>query len=106
MTAEATIARLLVDPRFRDAVAVLEREHDRTVADIITLTEIPAPPFGEAKRAAAYLDMLRAHGLEEVEQDAVGNVLGRRRGTGNGRTVVVAAHLDTVFPAGTDVRVR
>lgn len=106
MTAEATIARILADPRFRDAVAVMTREHDRTVADIIGLTEIPAPPFAEERRAAAYLDMLRAHGLEEVEQDAIGNVMGRRRGTGNGRTVVVAAHLDTVFPAGTDVRVR
>jgi len=106
MTADATIARLLAHPRFRDAVAVMEREHDRTVADIITLTEIPAPPFAEERRAAAYLAMLRDHGLEEVEQDAIGNVMGRRRGTGNGQTVVVAAHLDTVFPAGTDVRVR
>jgi acetylornithine deacetylase/succinyl-diaminopimelate desuccinylase-like protein len=106
MTADATIARILADPRFRDAVAVMEREHDRTVADIIALTEIPAPPFGEEKRASAYLEMLRAHGLEEVEQDAIGNVMGRRRGTGNGTTIVVAAHLDTVFPAGTDVRVR
>jgi acetylornithine deacetylase/succinyl-diaminopimelate desuccinylase-like protein len=50
--------------------------------------------------------MLRAHGLAEVEQDAAGNVMGLRRGTGNGPLVVVAAHLDTVFPAGTDVRVR
>ena len=50
--------------------------------------------------------MLREHGLEEVEQDGIGNVMGRRRGTGNGATIVVAAHLDTVFPAGTDVRVR
>ncbi|RAI57411.1 M20/M25/M40 family metallo-hydrolase [Roseicella frigidaeris] len=106
MTADAAIARLVAHPRFRAAVATLAREHDRTVADIVTLTEIPAPPFGEAARAAAYLGMLRAHGLEEVEQDAVGNVMGRRRGTGNGRAVVVAAHLDTVFPAGTDVRVR
>ena len=106
MTAAATIARILADPRFRDAVATMAREHDRTVGDIVTLTEIPSPPFAEAKRAAAYLEMLRAHGLEEVEQDAIGNVMGRRRGTGNGRTVVVAAHLDTVFPAGTDVRVR
>lgn len=106
MTADAAIARLITHPRFREAVATLAREHDRTVADIVTLTEIPAPPFGEAARAAAYLGMLRAHGLEEVEQDAIGNVMGRRRGTGNGRTVVVAAHLDTVFPAGTDVRVR
>src|SRR3954453_15093503 len=106
MTAAATIARILAAPRFRDAVATMTREHDRTVSDIITLTEIPSPPFAEARRASAYLDMLRAHGLEEVEQDAIGNVMGRRRGTGNGATVVVAAHLDTVFPAGTDVRVR
>ncbi|WP_135468769.1 M20/M25/M40 family metallo-hydrolase [Crenalkalicoccus roseus] len=103
---EAQIAALLADPRFRAAVATLEREHDRLVEDIVTLTEIPAPPFGEAARAAAYLEMLRAHGLEEVEQDAVGNVMGLRRGAGGGAVVCVAAHLDTVFPAGTEVRVR
>jgi tripeptide aminopeptidase len=106
MTAAATIARILADPRFQDAVATMTREHDRTVSDIVTLTEIPSPPFAEERRASAYLEMLRTHGLEEVEQDAIGNVMGRRRGTGNGQTVVVAAHLDTVFPAGTDVRVR
>ncbi len=105
-TAEATIATILADPRFRAAVATLEREHDRTVEDIVTLTEIPAPPFGEEARAAAYLKMLREHGLEQCERDAIGNVMGLRRGTGNGPLVVVAAHLDTVFPAGTDVRVR
>ncbi len=104
--ATETIAAIMADPRFRAAVAVLDREHDRTVEDIVTLTEIPAPPFGEEKRAAVYLEMLRAHGLEEVEQDEIGNVMGLRRGTGNGPLVVVAAHLDTVFPAGTDVRVR
>ncbi|WP_043361072.1 M20/M25/M40 family metallo-hydrolase [Belnapia sp. F-4-1] len=104
--ASAAIAAILADSRFQAAVAVMEREHDRTVEDIIRLTEIPAPPFKEERRAAAYLGMLHEHGLEEVEQDAVGNVMGRRRGTGNGTTVVVAAHLDTVFPEGTDVRVR
>jgi acetylornithine deacetylase/succinyl-diaminopimelate desuccinylase-like protein len=101
-----TIARLLATPRFQAAVAVMDREHDRMVEDIIRLTEIPAPPFKEAGRATAYLAMLRDHGLEEVEQDAIGNVMGRRRGSGNGQTVVVAAHLDTVFPEGTDVTVR
>ncbi|WP_043338281.1 M20/M25/M40 family metallo-hydrolase [Belnapia moabensis] len=104
--ASAAIAAILADPRFQAAVATMEQEHDRTVGDIIRLTEIPSPPFKEERRAAAYLEMLREHGLEEVEQDAVGNVMGRRRGTGNGTTVVVAAHLDTVFPEGTDVRVR
>lgn len=106
MTPADTIAAILADPRFQAAVAVLDREHDRTVEDIVTLTEIPSPPFAEEARAAAYLAMLREHGLEEVEQDGIGNVMGRRRGTGNGATIVVAAHLDTVFPAGTDVRVR
>jgi acetylornithine deacetylase/succinyl-diaminopimelate desuccinylase-like protein len=106
MTAAKTIAAIRADARFAAAAATLAAEHPRTVADVIALTEIPAPPFGEERRAAAYLEMLRAHGLEEVEQDEIGNVMGIRRGFGNGDVLVVAAHLDTVFPAGTDVRVR
>ena len=102
----AEVARIAAHPRFATARATMRAEHGRTVEDIIRLTEIPAPPFAEEARAAAYLAMLHAHGLEEVEQDEVGNVLGRRRGFGNGETLVVAAHLDTVFPAGTDVTVR
>lgn len=100
------VAEIIAHPAFKAAVETLDAEHDRTVADIITLTEIPSPPFKEHKRAAAYLEMLRAHGLDEVEQDEIGNVMGVRRGTGNGPLVVVAAHLDTVFPEGTDVTVR
>lgn len=102
----ALVAAIAAHPAYAAARATLRAEHDRTVRDIITLTEIPAPPFAESARATAYLAMLRDHGLEEVEQDAVGNVMGRRRGFGNGGTLVVAAHLDTVFPAGTDVTVR
>ncbi|WP_201451877.1 M20/M25/M40 family metallo-hydrolase [Rhodovarius lipocyclicus] len=101
-----SIAAIAAHPRFRAACDTMRAEHDRTVEDIIRLTEIPAPPFAEEVRAAAYLAMLKEHGLEEVEQDEVGNVMGRRRGFGNGETLVVAAHLDTVFPAGTDVKVR
>ncbi len=102
----AGVAAIAAHPAFAAARATLRAEHDRTVRDIVTLTEIPAPPFAEEVRAAAYLAMLREHGLEEVEQDEAGNVMGRRRGFGNGETLVVAAHLDTVFPAGTDVTVR
>ena len=101
-----TVAAIAGHPAFAIARARLRAEHDRTVQDIVTLTEIPAPPLAEAARAGAYLEMLRDHGLDEVEQDEVGNVMGRRRGFGNGGTLVVAAHLDTVFPAGTDVTVR
>jgi len=101
-----SIATLLAYPAFQRAAATLAAEHERTVEDGIMLTEIPAPPFAEEVRAAAYKDMLAAHGLEDVEMDEIGNVMGLRRGTGNGPLLVVAAHLDTVFPAGTDVKVR
>jgi tripeptide aminopeptidase len=102
----AEIEAILAHPAFKMAVATLDAEHERTVADIVALTEIPAPPFKEEKRAAAYRDMLAAHGLAEVEGDEVGNVMGLRRGEGNGGLVAVAAHLDTVFPEGTAVKVR
>jgi tripeptide aminopeptidase len=93
---------------FKAATAVLDREHARTVADTIALTEIPAPPFKERARAEAYMAMLKAHGLTDVEMDAEGNVMGLRRGTGpaGAPLVVLAAHLDTVFPEGTNVKVR
>jgi acetylornithine deacetylase/succinyl-diaminopimelate desuccinylase-like protein len=102
----ATVDRIVAGPAFAAAVATLRAEHERTVEDIVRLTEIPAPPFAEEVRARAYMAMLADHGLDDVEMDGVGNVMGLRRGTGNGPLVVVAAHLDTVFPAGTDVTVR
>jgi len=90
------------------AVRILDRDHDRMVDEIIKLTEIPAPPFKEAARAAAYRDMLIEAGLADVEIDAEGNAMGVYRGTGpaGGPAVMIAAHLDTVFPEGTPVKVR
>ncbi|HET8997645.1 MAG TPA: M20/M25/M40 family metallo-hydrolase [Acetobacteraceae bacterium] len=103
----ASVVRPIIDsPAFRAARATLEAEHERTVQDIITLTEIPAPSFQEQQRAQAFLEMARAHGLQDLEIDAEGNVTGIRRGIGNGRLICVAAHLDTVFPPGTPIKVR
>ena len=107
--AGSSAADLVVSPAFKAAVAKLGADHDRTVADIVTLTEIPAPPFKEAARAQAYLALLKAHGLKDAEMDTEGNVMGVRPGAktgGKGPYVVIAAHLDTVFPEGTDVKVR
>ena len=60
MNAPQTIAAIRADTRFAKAAAQLAADHDRIVQDVITLTEIPAPPFGEEQRAAAYLDMLKS----------------------------------------------
>ena len=106
--AATPVPTVVASPAYKVATAQLDREHDRIVAEIVTLTEIAAPPFKEAKRAAAYAEMLRAAGLQDVELDAEGNAMGLWRGTGApGRPLVVlAAHLDTVFPEDTVVKVR
>ncbi|WP_102225327.1 M20/M25/M40 family metallo-hydrolase [Acidimangrovimonas sediminis] len=91
---------------FARAKAFLKADHHHFVDEIIHLTEIPSPPFGEAERAAEYARMMQAEGLEDVTTDAEGNVTGLLRGRNNGQMVAVSAHLDTVFPAGTDVTVR
>lgn len=90
-------AKLAEAVRARDA---------QTFADQVAMSEIPSPPFAETKRGEDFAKRLRAIGLTEVKTDAIGNVIAVRRGTGKGPRLVLSAHLDTVFPAGTDVKVR
>lgn len=71
----------------------------------IRLTEIPAPSFQEGERAAVLKTLLASAGLN-VQMDNIGNVIGELRGSSDKELVVLSAHLDTVFPAGTDVKVR
>src|SRR6186713_1287570 len=103
---QATVDRVVNDPRLKMAEQFIRSDHDRIVREIITLTEIPAPPFKETVRARAFLQMLKAHGLTSVEIDAEGNALGIRKGVGNGPLIAIAAHLDTVFPEGTKIKVK
>lgn len=99
---------ILKTKAYAAAVHVLDRDHGRLVEEIVALTEIPAPPFKESARAAAYREMLTDAGLADVETDDEGNVMGVYRGTGpaGGPVVMIAAHLDTVFPEGTPIKVR
>src|SRR5207245_8160606 len=69
------------------------------------ITEIPAPPFQEAQRAAAVKELLAEAGLA-AQIDKTGNVIGELRGVNEKEIVVVSAHLDTVFPPDTDVKVH
>lgn len=99
------IAQVTSSPAFAKARATLDADYDRTIAELIRITETPAPPFKETERAKLFADMLRKQGLRDVEIDAVGNVTGLRAGTGDGPLLVVSAHLDTVFPEGTPIKV-
>ena len=98
-----------VPPRRAEVAAALERlrsENAWTIAQQIAVCEIPAPPFKEQTRAADLKRRFEQIGLRNVRIDSVGNVIGERPGVGKGPTVMIAGHLDTVFPEGTDVRVR
>jgi tripeptide aminopeptidase len=86
-------------------LATLKADNAWTIAQQKSICEIPAPPFKEATRGAEYKRRLEALGLK-ARIDAIGNVLAERRGSGKGPTIVLAGHLDTVFPEGTDVRVK
>ena len=80
---------------------------DEFVRELVTLTEIPSPPFMEKVRGEAYAKMLTAAGLENVATDPEGNVMAIRRGKDPKHPLLaVAAHLDTVFPEGTNVKVK
>jgi tripeptide aminopeptidase len=94
------------DGRVRTALQqIFQREPD-AITEQIALTEIPAPPFKEEKRAAYFLQQIQSRGLENAYTDDEGNVIGLRKGSGAGPTLLIAAHLDTVFPEGVDTSVR
>jgi tripeptide aminopeptidase len=97
---------LLQTPAVRAAVDSARTDEMRTIEDQIRICEVEAPPFEEAKRAELYAGLLREAGLKSVRIDAEGNVIAERPGANPRPNVVVSAHLDTVFPRGTNVKVR
>ena len=92
--------------KVRQAMDIIRADNSWTVDQQVSICEIPAPPFKEEIRAAEYKRRLEALGLTNVRIDAEGNVIAERRGSGDGPVVVLSAHLDTVFPEETDVKVR
>jgi acetylornithine deacetylase/succinyl-diaminopimelate desuccinylase-like protein len=101
-----TIVAPADNPQVRAALQTIRDDNAWTLGQQVSLCEIPAPPFGEARRGAEYRRRLTALGLRNVRVDSVGNVIAERPGAGGGPTVVIAGHLDTVFPESTNVRTR
>ena len=87
------------------AVEVCAEEVERAMAEQIRISETESPTFAEKVRGELIMELLREYGLTDVVMDESGNVVGRRPGTGAGPVLAIAAHLDTVFPAGTDLKV-
>jgi acetylornithine deacetylase/succinyl-diaminopimelate desuccinylase-like protein len=101
----APTAQLADSSEVRSALAWFARNLSAINEQQVRLTEIPAPPFQESQRAAALKTLLASAGLE-VQIDNTGNVVGELRGANEKEIVVLSAHLDTVFPPSTEVKVR
>ena len=98
---------LASNPSVAKAFEIIVELEPQTEKDLFELTEIPAPPFKEEIRGKRYAEMMSEAGIEAVRTDEVGNVLGEWPGSGQSeKTIAVVAHLDTVFPEGTDVKIR
>lgn len=108
---DAAYTRLLDAPLVKKVLADVKADDARALAELRVLTEIEAPPFKEKERADYMLARFKALGLTDAAIDVEGNVVGLRKGVGGpggtrAPTLVVSAHLDTVFPAGTDVKIK
>ena len=90
----------------RAALESARATESQTIEQQIRFCEVPAPPFQESARATVLRRAFEELKLKNVRIDRVGNVLGDRPGTSGKPRLVIAAHLDTVFPEGTDVKVR
>ena len=102
-----TITDLARQSRVRAAMTGFSERLEEILAQIIAIQQIPAPTFAEEQRAVYIEQQFRAAGLTDVRRDRLNNVYGRARGTAAGRPpVVLSAHLDTVFPAETDLTIR
>lgn len=100
-----TPTEIFSTPKVRRALDFLKATEAETINEQIRTCEIPAPTFKEEKRAEYFKQRFTELGLKNARIDAIGNAIGERPGTG-GPTLVLAAHLDTVFPEGTDVKVK
>ncbi len=97
---------LLKDPAVKAAIDAAKVTEAQTVADQIRFCEIPAPSFKEDARGQELRRVFEQLGLQNVRVDKVGNVLGDYPGAAAHPHLVLGAHLDTVFPEGTDVKVK
>jgi tripeptide aminopeptidase len=104
---ETAYGAILANPKVIKTLEDIKADDENSFAEQKRITEIPAPPYKEKVRAEYYLKRFQELGFKDAAIDTEGNVIAVRKGSGGGRPkLVVSAHLDTVFPEGTDVAVK
>src|SRR3954471_22848991 len=97
---------VLERPDLKKALQSVDERSSVIVDEWIRLVEIPAPSRKEQARAQYVRAEMQKLGLSDIRVDDMSNVSGVRKGSGGGPMVVFCAHTDTVFPEGTELKVR
>src|SRR4051812_4759641 len=104
---DAAFQAIFASPKVIKTLDDIKADDARALEEQKRITEIPAPPYKEKVRAEYFLKRVHELGFKDAAIDTEGNVIALRKGSGGGRPrLVVSAHLDTVFPEGTDVSVK
>src|SRR6266478_2659614 len=103
--ASEAVEKFLASPTILRAFECFESRAEAITEEHIRICSIPAPPFGEQERARYLCERFRSDGLLEASIDDEGNCLALRKGRLLTPLLAVTAHLDTVFPLGTDFTV-
>jgi tripeptide aminopeptidase len=103
---EAAYQAIFANAKVTKALDDIKADDARTFEEQKRIAEIPAPPFKEKARADYYLKRFQELGFKDASIDAEGNVIALRKGSAGKPKLVVSAHLDTVFPEGTDITVK
>lgn len=101
-----SVTRLLGAPSIQRAFHFIDEMRGELDQELVSICEIPAPPFKEKARAQEIARRFEEIGLQRVRSDELGNAIAERPGLSPEPRIVISAHIDTVFPEGTDVRVR
>lgn len=101
----AAIDSIKALPEVQQGLQLCLDEEPFAMQEQCTICEIPAPTFKEEVRGKYLAGLMKAYGLEDVHLDEIGNCVGLLRGTDNGPVIAVGAHMDTVFPEGTPIKV-
>jgi acetylornithine deacetylase/succinyl-diaminopimelate desuccinylase-like protein len=105
-TPAKTIEEMMALASVQAAFSFFNSQSEAITEEQIRICSIPAPPFEEKRRADYLCKRFSELGLEDVRIDEEGNCLALRRGSALSPLLAVSAHLDTVFPPGTDFTVR
>jgi tripeptide aminopeptidase len=106
LLADHGVAKLLDTAAVQRAFEFFESHADAITEEQILINSIPAPPFHETQRAEYLLQKFSTLELAEARLDDEGNCIALRGGASDTPLLVVSAHLDTVFPSGTNVTPR